>query len=83
MIYTINFGDGTIGALTQSSCFGMPPWAARAVSNAPAPPLIPTPLPGTDTATLLDASGETLGTVTITVGGSTATPMVGLTATHH
>jgi antibiotic biosynthesis monooxygenase (ABM) superfamily enzyme len=72
MTYTVNFGDGTTGALGQSSCIaplaaggaGSPQCSASAshtYTNA-----------GTDTATLLNASGITLGSTTITVNASNA-----------
>lgn len=61
LTYTLNFGDGTQGALSRGPCSGMPPGlrcsgsASHTYTSA-----------GTYTATLLDASGGTVGSVTIT-----------------
>jgi PKD repeat protein len=71
MTYTINFGDGTTGALTQSSCIGLAAIvggqggiqcsgsASHTYTAA-----------GGYTATLLNALGLTVGTVAITVSGA-------------
>jgi hypothetical protein len=70
MTYTINFGDGTSGALSQGSCFGSRSGVqcsgstAHTYSNA-----------GTYYATLLNAGGSTLGAATITAGGNLVRPL--------
>jgi hypothetical protein len=77
MTYTLNFGDGTTGALSKSNCVGTGAGqgglqcsasASHAYSNA-----------GTYTAALLDSSGDTLGALTVTVGGKVVRPFVGST----
>jgi hypothetical protein len=71
MTYTVSFGDGTTGALSQGGCIATPAadgedstqcsaFASHSYTNA-----------GTDTATLLNASGIPLGSATITVNAST------------
>jgi hypothetical protein len=69
--YVINFGDGTIGPVTQHSCIGLAPLGggqggilcAGSASHTYA-------AAGTYTATLVNVSGGSLGSsVTITVGG--------------
>jgi hypothetical protein len=76
MTYTVNFGDGTNGALSQSNCVGLPPvvggpgpiqcsgTASHTYKNA-----------GSYTAALLNASDITLGAVTITAGGNLVRPL--------
>ena len=76
MTYTVNFGDGTIGPLTQGSCFGSESGfrcsgsASHSYGTA-----------GSYTAALLNASGLTLSTVTISANGNVAMPLVGFPAT--
>jgi hypothetical protein len=74
MTYTVNFGDGTTGALNQGGCIAT---AAGGESNrqCSASASHVYSAAGTDTATLLNASGITLGSATVTVNAST--PMVG------
>jgi probable HAF family extracellular repeat protein len=82
LTYTINFGDSTTGPVTQSSCISTRPVAGsnqggiqctgtgtHTYTNA-----------DTYTATLLGASGGTLGTVTIVVGKNVARPHLSSTA---
>jgi hypothetical protein len=70
MTYTINFGDGTSGALSQGSCFGggngfqCSGSTAHTYANA-----------GTYYAALVNASGSTLGAKTITAGGNLVRPL--------
>jgi hypothetical protein len=70
MTYTINFGDGTSGALSQGGCFGSRSGvqcsgsASHTYSSA-----------GTYYATLMNASGGTLGAATITAGGNLVRPL--------
>jgi lipocalin len=70
MTYTINFGDGTSGALSQGSCFGSGNGvqcsgsASHAYASA-----------GTYYATLVNAKGNTLGAATITAGGNLVRPL--------
>jgi hypothetical protein len=75
MTYTVNFGDGTTGALSQAACI-----ATAAAGGAGSPQCFASAshtytVAGTDTATLLNASGISLGSATITVNA--ATPNVG------
>jgi PKD repeat protein len=80
MTYTINFGDGTTGALSQGSCIGVTAivggqggiqcsGSASHIYSAA----------GSDSATLSNALGLTVGTVAITVTG--AVPHVSFTPT--
>jgi hypothetical protein len=70
MTYTIDFGDGTSGALSQGGCFGggngvqCSGSASHSYANA-----------GTYYATLVNASGSTLGAATITAGGNLVRPL--------
>jgi hypothetical protein len=72
MTYTVNFGDGTVGALTQSACIGMPSAggmqcagsASHTYTNA-----------GAYVAALLDASGSTFDTARINVGNARVAPL--------
>jgi hypothetical protein len=72
MTYTVNFGDGTVGALTQSACIGMPSAggmqcagsASHTYTNA-----------GAYLAALLDASGSTFDTARINVGNARMAPL--------
>jgi PKD repeat protein len=70
MTYTISFGDGTSGALSQGGCFGSRSGvqcsgsASHTYSSA-----------GTYYATLVNASGSTLGAATITAGGNLVRPL--------
>jgi hypothetical protein len=70
MTYTVNFGDGTAGALSQASCFGSGNGvqcsgsASHSYSSA-----------GMYYATLLNAAGSTLGVATITAGGNLVRPL--------
>jgi hypothetical protein len=69
MTYTINFGDGTSGALSQGSCFGSRSGVqcSGSVSHGYNT--------GTYYATLLNAGGSTLGAATITAGGNLVKPL--------
>jgi hypothetical protein len=68
--YTIDFGDGTSGALSQGSCFGSRSGvqcsgsASHTYSSA-----------GTYYATVANAAGSTLGAATITAGGNFVKPL--------
>jgi hypothetical protein len=70
MTYTIDFGDGTSGALSQGGCFGSRSGvqcsgsASHIYSSA-----------GTYYATLVNASGRSLGAATITAGGNLVRPL--------
>jgi PKD repeat protein len=70
MTYTIDFGDGTSGALSQGGCFGSASGvqcsgsASHRYANT-----------GTYHATLVNASGSTLGAATITAGGNLVGPL--------
>jgi hypothetical protein len=70
MTYTIDFGDGTSGALSQVSCFGgrnsvqCSGSAAHSYASA-----------GTYYAVLVNASGSTLGAASITAGGNLVRPL--------
>jgi hypothetical protein len=70
MTYTINFGDGTSGALSQGGCFGSRSGvqcsgsASHTYSSS-----------RTYYATLVNASGSTLGAATITAGGNLVKPL--------
>jgi hypothetical protein len=70
MTYTMNFGDGTSGALSQGSCFGIRSGVqcsgstTHSYANA-----------GTYYATLVNAGGDTLGAATITAGGNLVRPL--------
>jgi PKD repeat protein len=70
MTYTIDFGDGTSGALSQGSCFGSASGvqcsgsASHRYTNT-----------GTYYATLVNAAGSTLGAATITAGGNLVRPL--------
>jgi hypothetical protein len=70
MTYTINFGDGTTGALTQSSCIGLAAIVGGqgGIQCAGSASHIYTAAGGYS-ATLLNALGLTVGTVAITVSG--------------
>jgi hypothetical protein len=80
MTYTINFGDGTTGALTQSSCIGVNAIVGGqgGIQCSGSASHIYTAA-GSYGATLLNALGLTVGTVAITVTG--AAPKVSFTAT--
>jgi hypothetical protein len=80
MTYTVNFGDGTTGALTQSQCIGILaiPGGQGGIRCSGSASHIYTAA-GSYSATLLNALGLTVGTVTITVTG--AAPNVNFTAT--
>jgi hypothetical protein len=70
MTYTIDFGDGTSGALNQGSCFGSRSGvqcsgsASHSYASA-----------GTYYAVLVNAAGSTLGAATITAGGNLVRPL--------
>jgi hypothetical protein len=83
MTYTINFGDGTTGALTQGSCIGMFPVGGQDGQQCSGSASHLYTKAGTDTAVLLNASGVTVGAVTITVGDKRVAqpPLVSSTAT--
>jgi hypothetical protein len=69
MTYTINFGDGTSGALSQGSCFGSRSGIQCSGSASH------TYAAGTYYATLVNAAGNTLGAATITAGGNLVRPL--------
>jgi hypothetical protein len=69
MTYTINFGDGTSGALSQGSCFGSRSGVQCSGSAAHSYTA------GTYYATLVNAGGRTLGAATITAGGNLVRPL--------
>jgi PKD repeat protein len=69
MTYTINFGDGTSGALSQGSCFGSKSGVQCSGSASHSYTA------GTYDATLVNASGSTLGAATITAGGNLVRPL--------
>jgi hypothetical protein len=81
MTYTVNFGDGTMGPFAQGSCFGAPPAGGEGGTQCSGSATHTYTNTGTDTATLLNASGNILGAVTITVGRSVIRPDVGFAAT--
>lgn len=68
MTYTVNFGDGTTGPLTGSRCFGTPPLAGRGGIRCSASASHTYTSNGSYTATLMNASGNTVGVVSIAVG---------------
>jgi hypothetical protein len=80
MTYTVNFGDGTVGALTQGSCTGTAAAGGMQCSGSASHTYTSA---GTATATLLNASGVTLAAVTISPGGSVLKPGLGSTAASH
>jgi probable HAF family extracellular repeat protein len=67
LTYTVAFGDGTSGALTQGGCASTPPAAGHGIQCSGSSSHTYTTA-GTYNAALLNASGNTLGTATITVG---------------
>jgi hypothetical protein len=67
--YTINFGDGTIGALSQGSCFGSGSGVQCSGSASHSYTA------GTYYATLVNASGSTLGAATLSAGGNLVRPL--------
>jgi hypothetical protein len=67
MTYTVNFGDGTTGALSQSACIGK---TAAGVGQCAGSASHIYSSVGTDTATLLNASGIPLGSATITINAT-------------
>jgi hypothetical protein len=69
MTYTVHFGDGTTGALTQGGCFGMPPVAGQGATQCSGTASHTYTSGGTATATLLNALGRTIGSVAISVNG--------------
>jgi hypothetical protein len=77
MTYTVNFGDGTTGALGQSSCIAPPAAGGAGSPQCSASASHTYTNAGTDTATLLNASGLPFGSATITVNA--ATPNGGVT----
>jgi uncharacterized membrane protein len=68
MNYTVNFGDGTKGALTQGSCFGPSPIGGQGSGACSGSASHTYTSAGTYTATLVNASNSTLGLATISVG---------------
>jgi hypothetical protein len=70
MTYTINFGDGTSGALSQGSCFG-----SRSGVQCSGSATHSYASAGTYYATLVNAGGSTLGAATITAGGNLVRPL--------
>ena len=80
LTYTVNFGDGTTGALTQNSCIGVTAIVGGqgGIQCSGSASHIYTAA-GSFSATLLNALGLSVGTVAITVTG--AAPKVSFTAT--
>jgi hypothetical protein len=70
MTYTIDFGDGTSGALSQGSCFGSGSGVRCSGSTSHTYASA-----GTYYAAVVDASGSTLDAATITAGGNLVTPL--------
>ena len=68
LTYTINFGDGTTGALTQNRCLSMPPLGGQLGAQCSGF-ASHTYTSGSYTATFTNASGITLGSVAIKAGG--------------
>jgi hypothetical protein len=78
MTYSVNFGDGTVGALTQGSCTGAAAAGVAGGMQCAGSASHTYTSAGTYTATLLNASGILVGTATITVGNNgVAQPLVG------
>ena len=78
--YTVNFGDGTNGALIQGQCFGLTAIVGgRSGIQCTGSASHTYTSSGSYPATLLNASGQTLGIATITVTGTA--PKVGFAAT--
>jgi phospholipase/lecithinase/hemolysin len=67
LTYTLNFGDQTTGSLTRTSCSGTPPVAGKGGLQCAASASHTYHNAGSYTATLSNASGSTVGIVTITV----------------
>jgi probable HAF family extracellular repeat protein len=76
MTYTVNFGDGTTGPFTQSSCDGNPPVDGAVSIQCSGTAHHTYTTAGTYTATLLNTSGDTFATAKITVGGNLVQPLV-------
>jgi uncharacterized membrane protein len=68
MNYTVNFGDGTKGALTQGSCINPSPIGGQGSGGCSGSASHNYTTAGTYTATLVNASNSTLGLATISVG---------------
>jgi PKD repeat protein len=71
LTYTMNFGDDTTGglSLTPGSCFDAPPVGGRGYQRCSGSASHTYASNGSYTATLLNASDNTVGIVRITVGG--------------
>jgi streptogramin lyase len=81
MTYTLDFGDGTTGALTRSRCSGGAPVGHEGGIRCTASASHTYTGAGAETATLSNAAGRTLAEVTISLGGGTAVrPGLGSTA---
>jgi len=81
MTYTVNFGDGTTGALTQSSCIGLSAIVSGQGGIQCSGSASHTyTAAGSYSATLLNALGLTVGSVEIFVTG--AAPNAGIAAPH-
>jgi hypothetical protein len=70
MTYTIDFGDGTSGALSQGSCFGGGSGVRCSGSTSHTYASA-----GTYYAAVVDVSGSTLQAASITAGGNLVTPL--------
>jgi hypothetical protein len=70
MTYTIEFGDGTSGALSQGGCFG-----SRSGVQCSGSASHTYSSTGTYYATVVNAGGSTLGAATITAGGNLVRPL--------
>jgi FG-GAP repeat protein len=77
MTYTINFGDGTTGPVTQDGCTSIPPIVGQGGLQCFGSASHTYHTAAQYTATLLDASGLTLGTATISVGDFSPVPVGG------
>jgi hypothetical protein len=78
MTYTVNFGDGTTGALNQSNCIATAAAGGEGSPRCSASASHAYTVAGSYTATLLNASGLPLGSATVTVNASTANGSVTL-----
>jgi hypothetical protein len=77
MTYTVNFGDGTVGALSQSACIAASAAGGEGGTQCAGSVSHTYSAAGTNTAKLLNASGVPVGTATITVGNNAvAQPLV-------
>jgi hypothetical protein len=83
MTYTVNFGDGTTGALSQSACIATSAAGGAGGTQCAGSASHTYTSASTDTATLLNASGIPVGTATITVGNIGAAQPLARSTTFH